>query len=189
MRRPTRNHRGFTLIELLVVIAIIAVLIALLLPAIQAAREAARRSQCVNNLMQLSIALQNYESAFEVLPPGVVNPTGPIKNLAKGYHFSWTVQILPFIEQKSLFKHIDFKIGAYDATNLTVRLITVRSFLCPSDGGPEEGRSRIRPRRTITSHVTMAWKRRSMPTTMGCSTSTAACVTRISPTAVLKRFS
>ncbi|SIO07804.1 prepilin-type N-terminal cleavage/methylation domain-containing protein/prepilin-type processing-associated H-X9-DG domain-containing protein [Singulisphaera sp. GP187] len=139
MRRPTRNHRGFTLIELLVVIAIIAVLIALLLPAIQAAREAARRSQCVNNLMQLSIALQNYESAFEVLPPGVVNPTGPIQNVAKGYHISWTVQILPFIEQKSLFKHIDFKTGAYDATNLTVRSITVRSFLCPSDGGARGG--------------------------------------------------
>lgn len=139
MCRPTRNQRGFTLIELLVVIAIIAVLIALLLPAIQAAREAARRSQCVNNLMQLSIALQNYESAFEVLPPGVVNPTGPIQNLPKGYHYSWTVQILPFIEQKSLYKHIDFKSGAYDVTNLTARLITVRSFLCPSDAVPRGG--------------------------------------------------
>src|SRR5216684_1150993 len=72
------HSHGFTLIELLVVIAIIAVLIALLLPAVQAAREAARRAQCVNNLMQLGIALQNYESAHEVLPPGVVNETGPI---------------------------------------------------------------------------------------------------------------
>ncbi|WP_406701005.1 DUF1559 domain-containing protein [Singulisphaera sp. Ch08] len=140
MRRlPTRMYRGFTLIELLVVIAIIAVLIALLLPAIQAAREAARRSQCVNNLMQLGIALQNYESSFEVLPPGVVNPTGPIRNLANGYHFSWTVQILPYIEQKNLFKHIDFKTGVYDVTNLTVHMITVRSFICPSDGGSRGG--------------------------------------------------
>src|SRR5689334_12018810 len=101
-RVEDRGHPGFTLIELLVVIAIIAVLIALLLPAVQAAREAARRVQCVNNLMQLSVAVQNYESAHEVLPPGVINPTGPIQNSAKGYHVGWMVQILPFIEQKNV---------------------------------------------------------------------------------------
>ena len=64
------SHRpGFTLIELLVVIAIIAVLIALLLPAVQAAREAARRAQCVNNLKQLGLAVHNYISSNDVIPP------------------------------------------------------------------------------------------------------------------------
>jgi prepilin-type N-terminal cleavage/methylation domain-containing protein len=60
---------GFTLVELLVVIAIIGILVALLLPAIQSAREAARRAQCMNNLKNLALAVQNYEDAKKELPP------------------------------------------------------------------------------------------------------------------------
>ena len=67
-----RRKRGFTLIELLVVIAIIAILIALLLPAVQQAREAARRTQCKNNLKQITLAMHNYHDAFNVFSPGCV---------------------------------------------------------------------------------------------------------------------
>ena len=133
-RKPrTRRRYAFTLIELLVVIAIIAILIALLLPAVQQAREAARRTQCKNNLMQLSLALQNYEMAHEVLPPGVVNADGPIHNEPKGYHVSWIVQILPYLDLGNIYNHFDFSAGVYDPKNRPVRERSPDVLRCPSD--------------------------------------------------------
>ncbi len=134
--RPGCGRSGFTLIELLVVIAIIAILIALLLPAVQQAREAARRSSCKTNMMQLGIALTNYESAYECFPPGSVNQTGPIKSEPKGYHMSWIVQILPYLEQRNAYRHLDFSAGAYDAKNEAVRGHRIATLNCPSDPSP-----------------------------------------------------
>ena len=134
MNRRSSPRCGFTLIELLVVIAIIAVLIALLLPAVQAAREAARRTQCMNNLSQIALALHNYEMAFETLPPGTVNATGPIVNKPSkdAYHMSWTVQVLPFLELSTVFNHFDFTKGVYDPRNLAPQQRSIAMFVCPS---------------------------------------------------------
>src|SRR5262249_21470103 len=104
MIRRSRTRRAFTtltLIEVLVVMAIIMFVIALLLPAVNSVREAARRSTCVNNMMQLGIALQNYETIHGSLPPGVVNDTRPIKNIAAGYQYGWMTQILPLVGRTS----------------------------------------------------------------------------------------
>ena len=129
------RRSGFTLIELLVVIAIIAVLIALLLPAVQQAREAARRTECKNNLAQMCLALQNYEMGFEMLPPGTVNPTGPIVNKPSldAYHMSWTVQILPYLEMSTVFNHMDFNLGVYAPRNLAPQQRPIPVYVCPSD--------------------------------------------------------
>jgi prepilin-type N-terminal cleavage/methylation domain-containing protein/prepilin-type processing-associated H-X9-DG protein len=124
-------RRGFTLIELLVVIAIIAVLIALLLPAVQAAREAARRAQCTNNLKQLGLAVHNYHTSNNVLPASTMFG-GPTQG-AWGYCPSWTVALLPNLEQTPLYNAINFDYGMWLAQNTTVSYSALATVLCPSE--------------------------------------------------------
>jgi prepilin-type N-terminal cleavage/methylation domain-containing protein/prepilin-type processing-associated H-X9-DG protein len=130
------KRRGFTLIELLVVIAIIAVLIALLLPAVQAAREAARRAQCVNNLKQMGLAIHNYNSSNNAMPPLFGNfgqpPAGP--SAAGGaWPLGWGVGILGYMEQQQLFNAANYSYGSFDAPNNTIANTKVNTYVCPSE--------------------------------------------------------
>lgn len=126
------NRMAFTLVELLVVIAIIGILVGLLLPAVQAAREAARRCQCLNNLAQLGLAVHSHEFNTEHLPSGVTNPIGPVRNEPIGQHVSWIVQILPQLEQVSVYRHFDQEAGAYAVSNQKARAAKIPTLSCPS---------------------------------------------------------
>jgi len=114
-----RKVRGFTLVELLVVIAIIGVLVALLLPAVQAAREAARRNSCLNNIKQISLGLNNHESARQFFPvastapflgsgvPAQINTlNNRVSGTGDGDGWSWLVLILPYMEQQPLYNRM-----------------------------------------------------------------------------------
>ena len=133
-----RPRRGFTLIELLVVIAIIAVLIALLLPAVQSAREAARRAQCVNNLKQIALALHNYVSSNNVFPPssmflGPAYMTVAGQGPGWGWNESWTLAIMPDMEQNAIFNSYNFHVDGLDPTNTTCGYNSIKSLMCPSE--------------------------------------------------------
>ena len=126
------GRRAFTLIELLVVIAIIGVLIALLLPAVQAAREAARRTQCVNNLKQVGIALHGYHDAYRTFPAGgwIASPSLPQNALM---NMGWSAAILPTLEQRSLFDGLNFSLPYNEPVNSTAGHTVLSVFLCPSE--------------------------------------------------------
>ena len=68
-----RRLNAFTLVELLVVIAIIGILVALLLPAVNSARESSRRTQCLNQMKQIGLAILNHESSLQRFPPAAMS--------------------------------------------------------------------------------------------------------------------
>jgi prepilin-type N-terminal cleavage/methylation domain-containing protein/prepilin-type processing-associated H-X9-DG protein len=131
------RRQAFTLIELLVVIAIIGILVALLLPAVQFARESARRCSCHNNLKQLALALQNFESTNRKFPSSW-KPTAPVGTRVDGW--SAQAQLLPYLEQGGIYGFMNYEISYTQhppMPNISppakISAMKVPVFLCPSE--------------------------------------------------------
>ncbi len=115
------RRQGFTLVELLVVIAIIGILISMVLPAVQSVREAARRTECLNNVKQIGLAIHNYEGAQMQIPPS---------RPADGF-LTWTAILLPYLEQQNIYQQMDI-LAPYHLQNPNVVTKGTPVMICPS---------------------------------------------------------
>jgi len=120
-----KKNCGFTLVELLVVIAIIGILVGMLLPAVQMIRESARRTECLNNLNQIGLAIQSYESARQLYPP----------SRAADKFLTWPVYLMPFLELEGIQDQLDlnkqYRVQDPEATQEVMPVM-----ICPSRARP-----------------------------------------------------
>lgn len=156
--RPARGPRlmapqraaarpAFTVVELLVATAVVAIVVALILPSVQSAREAARRTQCANNMRQVALALQNFESLRGRYPAG---NTGPRCDSGVPYgYLSPHAMILPQLDRAALYDQLvpcETNVGGgadppQSVTNGHLIGEAVPAFVCPSDRVPAGGNS------------------------------------------------
>jgi len=138
-----KRYTAFTLVELLVVIAIIGMLIALLLPAVQYAREAARRTQCLNNVRQLALALQSFHTSNERFPAASFDRLATSQGITRSGLFPL---LLPYIEQQNRY---GMMMEGYsgDVCANTASNVALAALLCPTDSA---GRARFVDVRRVT---------------------------------------
>lgn len=135
-------RRAFTLVELLVVLGIIGILTAMILPAVQSSRESGRQTQCLNNMRQLGIALQNYHTQQKSFPAGTIarpDPAAPTASYHPLARWSTLAIVTPYLEQSGLHSSLRLDLPLY-GTNLQIKPehrdkinLVIDNYLCPTD--------------------------------------------------------
>jgi hypothetical protein len=116
--------------------AVASIAVGMTLPGVQAAREAARRTQGMNNLKQFALAMLNYESANNALPPAAIcdKEGKPL--------LSWRVAMLPYLDEEELYDqfHLDEPWDSEHNKKLLVRMPKI--FASPGDDAAKPGTTR-----------------------------------------------
>lgn len=123
--RLNRGKKGLLVANLIASLLVLAIVIALLLPAVPSAREAARRTQCVNNLKQIGLAMQNFQDFNENFPLPFGESTMT--------QISWRVSILPYAEHQSLYDQYDQQENWDSEPNLRLAETRIANMNCPSN--------------------------------------------------------
>ena len=147
MTSPRR--RGFTLIELLVVISIIAVLASLIAPAVQNARRAARKLECLNNIRNVGIAMQNFASNAGTTLPALATdvPVNNGTNTGAIFGAGWPLALLPVMDAGNVLKNIKGNFSstgtvaiagtaspfAFGLSSTSTENIWIPALTCPDD--------------------------------------------------------
>lgn len=132
---PPKSGSGFPIAAAIIGVLVVlmmcgGVMVALLMPAVQAAREAARRTQCMNNMKQIELALLNYESANGHFPPAYT-----VDEAGRPLH-SWRTLILPYLEQGFIYDQINLDEPWDSPANLAViGNYAPPVYQCPSAAG------------------------------------------------------
>ncbi|MEZ6121892.1 MAG: DUF1559 domain-containing protein [Planctomycetaceae bacterium] len=135
--RLARRRQGFTLIELLVVISIIATLMSLILPAVQNAREAARRTQCLNNIRNVALAMHGWSTSHKGQFPDagtwLVDPNDPGNGALFEEAFSWVIELLAYMDQQGVADRWNKQIRWDSGSNNALQSISIEALTCPND--------------------------------------------------------